>query len=94
MGRLTELVEQTLGEGKSDSYIDWYSSNMGKKVKPKEKGWYVSFSNKSGDRDYVGPVKKNINNKEEALVVLKKLNPNDFPNGLSFAKVTGWGEIK
>ena len=58
-----------------------------------EKGWYISWSNESGDSDYVGPVEK-IKDDDHALEILKREHPGDMEGGYYYASVNYYNEVK
>jgi hypothetical protein len=67
---------------------EFYDSNTDKKVKPKEKGWYVGYRTASGDVGFVKLDKKPNDNKQ-AKDILKKLNPDEV-----YAIIIKFAEVK
>jgi len=84
-----QTFEEFLNENLNESTTpEFYDSNTDKKVKPKEKGWYVGYQTASGDNGFVKVDKKPTDNKQ-AKEMLKKLNPDEV-----YSIITKIAEVK
>jgi len=50
----------------------FYSSNFDKYIIPKEEGWYIQYTNYSGDTSFIKSLNE-PNNKEEAFNIVNKV---------------------